>query len=491
MSGEWRELLTQALDGEALSEAEARALAEALAVDATRREAAAWLGFDAALRARLAPPVVTVSRERLLAKAALREKARAARRGKHRFPVVRVVIAMAAVVAVAVAAWLLLRSRYPAPQATGSVSLTGGEAELRRGTELVAGSEGARVTLGGYCELALDPGARVVLRGGPRAEAVELRHGRAVARIDPEQGEFTVLTPLGSLEVVGTEFEATVERKPLEEGGATMSGVRRTVVTVLVVSGAVAFQFGDAVGVLGPGASRVFAGEAEPPGVPEALKGFKGMLIGTITAKGAEEFVLEVEKITRTWKANKAENPKAAVGKKAACELWPKGRLYEKQKATLAGLKAGDRVLVEPFHLEPDHDHLTVVEELKKLEAEKPEEPKEEPGSEAPEGTAGVPEALRGFKGMLTGTIVQKGAEEFILKVEKITRTWKANKAENPGAAIGKQAVCELWPKGRLYGKQKETLAGLKAGDRVLCEPFHLEAGHDHLTIVEELRKLD
>ena len=122
-----------------------------------------------------------------------------------------------------------------------------------------------------------------------------------------------------------------------------------------------------AVALLTPGAAALAAAD-QPVGVPEALKGFKGMLEGVVTAKGAEEFVIEVTKITRTWKANKAENPKAAIGQKAACALWPKSRLYEKQKATLAGLKAGDRVLVEPFHLEPAHDHLTVVEELRKTD---------------------------------------------------------------------------------------------------------------------------
>ena len=80
------------------------------------------------------------------------------------------------------------------------------------------------------------------------------------------------------------------------------------------------------------------------------------------------EFIIEVEKITRTWKANKAENPQDAVGKKAVCQLWPKGRLYQKQLQTLAELKAGDRVVVEPFHLEPEHDLLTVVEALHKAD---------------------------------------------------------------------------------------------------------------------------
>ncbi|MFW6162482.1 MAG: FecR domain-containing protein [Planctomycetota bacterium] len=486
MSGDWRELLSRALEGGPLAEDEARALAKALADAATRREAAEWLGFDAALRARLAPPGVGVSRERLLASTALREKSLEARQRGRRRRFLGAAVAAAAVVAAAVTAWLVLRPRYPEPLATGSYTVVGGQAEMGRGAEVVAGAGGARLALGGYCEVALDPGARVVVRGEPRAEAVALRRGRAVARVEPDRGEFTVLTPLGRLEVVGTEFEATVERRPLGEGGATMSGTQRTVAMVIVVSGAVAFRFGDAVGVLGPGARRVFAGEAEETlGVPEALRGFKGMMIGTVTAKGGEEFVLRVEKITRTWKANKAENPRAAVGQKAVCELWPKGRLYERHKETLAGLKVGDRVLVGPFHLEADHDHLTVVEALRKLE-EKPEEP-DQPN----EGTPGVPEALRGFKGMLTGTIVKKGSDEFIVQVEKIDRTWKANRAEHPERAAGQQAVCELWPKGRLYQQHKRTLAGLKAGDRVRCEPFHLEAGHDHLTVVEELRKLD
>ena len=109
---------------------------------------------------------------------------------------------------------------------------------------------------------------------------------------------------------------------------------------------------------------------------------------------------------------------------------------------------------------------------LKKVEQEKPAEPKE--------GALGVPDALRGFKGMLVATIVKKGADEFIIKVEKIDRTWKGNKAENPGGAVGQQAVCELWKTGRLYQKQRQTLAGLKEGDRIVVEPFHLEA--DQLT---------
>jgi hypothetical protein len=142
-----------------------------------------------------------------------------------------------------------------------------------------------------------------------------------------------------------------------------------TMVSVLVVSGVVAYCFGYATGLLGRQVTNVSASEVEESlGVPEDLEGFRGMLVGVIAKKGEREFIIEVVEITRTWKANKAENPQAAVGKKAVCELWPEGRLYERHRRTLAGLKAGDRVLIEPFHLQPDHDHLTVVEELRKID---------------------------------------------------------------------------------------------------------------------------
>jgi hypothetical protein len=257
------------------------------------------------------------------------------------------------------------------------------------------------------------------------------------------------------------------------------------VLGLLTALGVVACGHGYGISLPGSGPSEAYAAEAnESLGVPEALQGFRGMLIGEITKKGKHEFIIEVVKITRTWKPNRAENPQAAVGKKVVCELWPEGRLYEQHCRTLAELKPGDRVLVEPFHLQFDHDHLTVVEELKKVAKEQPEE---RPARQS----LGVPEPLRGFKGMLVATIVKKGTDELIIKIEKIDRTWKGNKAEDPQGAVGQQAVCVLWKKGRLYENQRRTLASLKPGDRVLVEPFHLEAEHKHLTVVEELRKID
>ena len=99
--------------------------------------------------------------------------------------------------------------------------------------------------------------------------------------------------------------------------------------------------------------------------VPEALSGFRGLLIGTIKSKEARSFVLEVEKIGKTWEQNKAEHPEAVVGKLVHIVIPPASRLTDQHVQTLAGLKPGDRVTVEAF---PDGGRMVVVEQLQKTE---------------------------------------------------------------------------------------------------------------------------
>ena len=146
-----------------------------------------------------------------------------------------------------------------------------------------------------------------------------------------------------------------------------MSGLRRTVlVTVIVASGAVAFDLGGSTGLLSAGMSRVFAEDAKPAALPEGIRGFQGMMTGTIVKKGTDEFLLKVETIDRTWRGNKAKNPESVVGKTLPVALWKESRLYERHRETLATLKPGDRVSVEPFHR--GGNHLSVVEALKKID---------------------------------------------------------------------------------------------------------------------------
>ncbi|HUT35106.1 MAG TPA: hypothetical protein VNE39_16565 [Planctomycetota bacterium] len=157
---------------------------------------------------------------------------------------------------------------YAEPRATGDFTVASAEgkpmaqASPLRGRRVVAGKAGARLAAGGYCDVGLDPGTVVVVSGKPRSEVIEIEDGRAVCRVEPGKGEFAVLTPRGILEVVGTEFEVAV-RYPGRKGETGVAQWKRTaVVTVAVLAGLVAYQFGDLAGELGPGASKVFAGEA-------------------------------------------------------------------------------------------------------------------------------------------------------------------------------------------------------------------------------------
>jgi len=102
---------------------------------------------------------------------------------------------------------------------------------------------------------------------------------------------------------------------------------------------------------------------------------------------------------------------------------------------------------------------------------------------------ASLPEGLRGFRGMMAGTIVRKGERSFALKVEKVIRVWRGNKAKDPQAAVGKVLEMVIGPDSRLAKRHLQTLKKLKVGDRVVVEPFHFEG--DRLTVVEELRKAE
>jgi len=108
----------------------------------------------------------------------------------------------------------------------------------------------------------------------------------------------------------------------------------------------------------------------------------------------------------------------------------------------------------------------------------------------------GLPQGIRGFQGILEGTIVRKGERGFVLKVTKIGKTWAKNKASNPRQAIGKKieiliqierGESDRWRK--LAREHLQVLGMLKPGDRVSVEAFHFGGGH--LTVVEGLKKIN
>jgi hypothetical protein len=393
MSTDWRELLDRVLDGETLSEAEARALAEALEDESAGRLATRWLAFESQLQLGLAAKAgegVALSRERLLAEAALREKALEMRRAEARRALRRKLAAAAAVAAAVLAAvlgWLLAGGRagkprvpvtpavvetYPAPDLAGDFQIVQArgrrDAAVHRGDRVIAGRGGARLRLGGYCNLTLEPGADVVLRGERGKEAVELEGGKVVSSITERKGGFRVGTPLGSLRVAGTEFVTTVEYLGLEKGETDVAKLKKAAfVTVVVLAGSVAYEFGEEMGLLSAGGTKAFAGGERVAALPAGVRGFKGMIVGRLVSRTETDLVLKVTKIPLVWKQSRADDPDSMIGEKVTVSVWRKSRLFEQQVRALREMKEGDEILVEAFQIEGDR--LTIMEVLRKAEA--------------------------------------------------------------------------------------------------------------------------
>ena len=102
--------------------------------------------------------------------------------------------------------------------------------------------------------------------------------------------------------------------------------------------------------------------------------------------------------------------------------------------------------------------------------------------------TSEVTEALKGFRGMMVGELVEKGDNEFSFKVQKIKKVWKKNKAENPEKAIGQTITLSLT---ELVEKHKERILKnyeeMNVGDKIVAEAF--DTGGEVLFVKEWLRK--
>ena len=101
------------------------------------------------------------------------------------------------------------------------------------------------------------------------------------------------------------------------------------------------------------------------PSLPDGMAGFRGVLIGSLKRKLDRGFLLKVDKLGEVWENNKADNPKAAVGKEVVITIRPEGP-GERFRKTLGALEIGQKVLVEVFH--SDGNQLTAIEQFKAID---------------------------------------------------------------------------------------------------------------------------
>jgi len=174
-----------------------------------------------------------------------RRAAAAPRVARHR--AARVLAALAAAAALVLAAVALWRRppAYPAPAVSGDVELVRGE-HVARGALLRARGE-ATVSLGGYAEVAMEPGSLLGIEGKENAEQVYLRAGTALCDVERggrghgEARSFSVRTDAGTVSVKGTRFIVTI----LDSEGGTQMKAKRILVEVLLGAVAVSGAWGS------------------------------------------------------------------------------------------------------------------------------------------------------------------------------------------------------------------------------------------------------
>lgn len=544
MNGEWRDLLERALDGESLSDHEADRLREALGDEATWKQAAEWLQFEQAVSDRWQRrQSVARSRERLLAKSILLEKhAELARRDEHPQPAPtaaaidghvgrRWLAAAAIAAALLVGLWIAWPKRdaenYESPLARGDFRVLGpvetdSAMRLNRGDRLVSGGDGAFLALGGYCDVNLVSHTEVTVVGRPHDEAIELHQGGVRARITPNQGMFQVLTPIGRVQVKGTEFETRVEYPNGLIGDQSMNdSAKKVVVTVAVLSGAVLCQLGDTPVLLNQGARQVFAGEAEnrsTRGQVTALTDFSVTLqveedavtfhvpkehklaiheVGQLL-KGDRVTVSWVEEEGRKWIRDidgegVVEGTVTALG-----DAWIEianedGRKLRYRAPWRGGNPADgggpDRDVIRKIGAARVGDRVAVtwtMPEGKRVVNVAVRGRGEQPAAADRGDLTKAPPELYGLSGRVIGRLVSKDVErgELALKIAKVDRVWRGNKAKNPHSAEGRTLKID-----GVFGKFLDVLLTLQEGDGVQIEVKHVRG--DGLTFLgEELKKV-
>ena len=88
----------------------------------------------------------------------------------------------------------------------------------------------------------------------------------------------------------------------------------------------------------------------------------------------------------------------------------------------------------------------------------------------------------------MNGKLIQKKELSFSFRVDRIMKTWKANKAENPKKAVGKTVVLNLEKLSQRHRAEiMKNFELMKNGDQIEVEAFDL--GANTLSVKEWLKK--
>ena len=205
-------------------------------------------------------------------------------------------------------------------------------------------------------------------------------------------------------------------------------------------------------------------------GMARSLRGFRGMLVGRLVSKDVErgEFTITVDAVPRVWKNNRAVNPKSLLGQSVDA-----GEVTGKMLDVLVVSRVGETVEFGALH--EGGDRLRVGEVLRKVAPVKP--------GDYPE----LPDASRGFRGMIVAKVLRKDTHlmEVVAEVRKIKKELPENRAEQPESLIGKPVMLAgFW-------NRKDAFHSLNTGDLFECGVEHPQILSDHLSVIESVKRIE
>ena len=309
--------------------------------------------------------------------------------------------------------------------------------------------------------------------------------GRMVNR-DIERGSFSV-----KVEYVARVWENNKARKPRSVVGkeVTVNGVTgKWLDELLLVRPGETVEFeaqhrsGDELTFPGEWLKKVPAFDPEEhPVPPEAFRGFSGMVTGQVVKKNqaSRELHVRIDSIEKPFEKNQARSAKQVVGKRIVL-----AGFWAKMSKPFESLEKGDRIRAGVLHRVRQSDHFTVIEMAEKIGKEE----RQSSGSpEASVPSSGFPAGMRGFRGILRGTLVSKDIEKgtMVFEADQVMRTWKASRASDTGSCRGHQFLVK-----GISGKWVDVLITMKPDDRIEVEAFHNSG--EHLDFIDEwLKKVE
>ena len=205
-------------------------------------------------------------------------------------------------------------------------------------------------------------------------------------------------------------------------------------------------------------------------GLTKELRGFRGMLVGKLIEKDVERgtFTVRVDAVPRVWKNSQSTKPKSFIGRNADAEEVP-SRLLD----ALVVARVGDTLGFGALH--DGGDRLRVGEVLRKVAPVKP--------GDYPE----LPDAFRGFRGVVVGKVLKKDDHllELIVHVSEVAQTYPKNRAKKAASIVGKRVMLTgFW-------RRKEAFHNVTVGDIVRFGVEHPQQLSDHLSVIEAFEKVE